>query len=155
MTNVDPNGTSASSGRYYDRRIHPAQPAVMILIVCVLAWVNLYNSPGPALRAVTIFVAVGLLCLAFAAVRMYLYADDEGIAVRFIRSEEFVPWDEVASVQAVGGVRGSATVRITRVGGDHVDVPPSLLQPLRPTAVPKAMAQLRTVVREIESIRPS
>lgn len=135
------------------RRVPPTQPAVLMVFVCAIAAYNVYGHPVASLRALTLAVAAGLVCLVITGMRMHLLADDEGVAVRFVRSEEWLPWEDVGTIEVVRGVRGSATVRIHRVHGRHLDVPPSLLQPARPTNVVAAQAQLRGVVRQLEEIR--
>lgn len=135
-------------------RISPVQIALLILIATPCAAINLYWHPNPATRAVTLAIGVVALVMAFASFRMYLVVDDEGIAVRYIRREEWLPWDEVAELEVVSGVRGSDTIRIRRTDGGHVDVPPSLLQPSKPTARPVARKLLEDAARLIEERRP-
>jgi hypothetical protein len=84
---------------------------------------------------------------------MYLVADDDGIAVRHILRASWLPWSEIDRIEVVSGVRGSNTVRLSRRDGTYVDVPPSLLQPSRPTSKPRALAQLNSVSNQIEARR--
>jgi len=53
----------------------------------------------------------------------------------------------------VAAVRGSDTVRLVRQDGSYVDVPPSLLQPAKPTSKPRALAQLNSVANQLEARR--
>jgi hypothetical protein len=145
--------TSAGTTQPFVRRVPPAQTAVLLLIVCALAAWNIYGSMSSPVRVFTLVLIAGLLAMVVLALRMYLVADDEGIAVRYLREESWTPWPEVTRIEAVFGVRGGATVRITALDGTHVDVPPSLLQPIKPTGIPRARAQLLDVVRQLEELR--
>ncbi|MGN5633974.1 hypothetical protein [Streptomyces sp. AC154] len=135
-------------------RIPPVQIALLILLACPCAAVNVYGHPSAVLRVVTLVVGAAAMVTAFVAVRMYLAVDDEGIAVRFMRREHWLPWSSVQQVDVVGGVRGSDTIRFVRADGTCVDVPPSLLQPSRPVGKPAAKRLLRDAARRIESRRP-
>ena len=136
-------------------RISPGQIAVLLLIVSPCAAANIYWHPSPAVRALTIVIGLVALGMAIASFRMYLYVDDEGVAVRYLRRERWLPWSEIADMEVVSGVRGSDTIRIRRRDGSHVDVPPSLLQPSRPTAKHVARRLLEETVRQIEGRRPA
>ena len=140
-------------GRYV-RRIHPVQPAGALLIISILAYVVLYRHPNTGLRIFSLLLIAGLAVVVVTSLRMYLVADHEGIAVRFVRDEVWIPWTDIARIDIANRVRGSSTVRILRRDGTYADVPPSLLQPLKPTTVPKAMARLRYVINDLESHRP-
>lgn len=135
-------------------RIPPVQIAVLILLVCPCAALNIYGQPSAALRLVTLAVGAAALGAALVASRMYLVVDDEGIAVRFLRREQWLPWSSVAHIGVVSGVRGAETVRVSRADRTYVDVPPSLLQPSRPVGKPVARALLGDAVRRMESLRP-
>jgi hypothetical protein len=135
-------------------RISPVQIALLILIVSPCAAINIYWHPSAAVRAVTIVIGVVALVMAIASFRMYLHVDDEGIAVRYLRREQWLPWSEIARMEIVSGVRGSDTIRIHRTDGSHVDVPPSLLQPSRPTAKHVARRMLEDILTQIEGRRP-
>ncbi len=145
---------AAPPPKRYVRRIHPAQPAVLLLVISALAFVDLYLSPSTGLRVFSLLLIAALLVMVVTSLRMYLVADHEGIAIRFVRDEVWIPWSEIDRIDVATGVRGSGTVRIQRRDGTHADVPPSLLQPLKPTTVPKAMSQLRYVVNALEGLRP-
>ena len=135
-------------------RIPPYQTAVLLLIVCGCAAVNIYARPAPAGRALSL--ALGLVALGFAvaALRMYLVVRDDGVAVRFVGAEVWLPWSEIEDVRIVSGVRGSNTLRFTRADGGLVDVPPSLLQPSRPTSKPAAAHLMKDVLRQVLDRRP-
>jgi hypothetical protein len=124
-----------------------------MLLVCAAAALNIYGHPSSNARAVTLAVGALSLGLAVAALRMYMVADDDGIAVRYILRESWLPWSEIDRIEVVSGVRGSNTVRLSRRDGTYVDVPPSLLQPSRPTSKPRALAQLNSVSNQIEARR--
>jgi hypothetical protein len=85
---------------------------------------------------------------------MYLVVDDEGVALRYLGRERWLPWPEITEVQVVSGVRGSDTIRFSRADGTFVDGPPSLLQPSRPMGKPAARRRLDGIRRQIESRRP-
>ncbi len=136
----------------YTRRIPPGQPAFLLLIICGLAWIVLYRHPSSGLRLFSLILIAVLAVMVITSLRMYLVADHEGVGVRYIRDGVWIPWAEVARIE-INRVRGSATVRIVRQDGTYADVPPSLLQPLKPTTVPKAMSQLRYVINSLESLR--
>ena len=134
-------------------RFPPYQPALGFLIVSGCAAVNLYGHPEPSLRVFTLVVGVAALGLAIALLRMAFVVDSEGLAVRFLLRANWVPW---ADVKAVGraDVRGSETVRIVRLDDTFIDVPPSLLQPIRPMAKNRASARLRGIVQRVLAQRP-
>jgi hypothetical protein len=135
-------------------RVPPVQIAVLILLACPCAAVNLYGHPSAAVRLVTLAAGAASLLAALVSRRMYLVVDEEGIAVRFVRREQWLPWSSVAQIEVVSGVRGSDTVRVTRADRTYVDVPPSLLQPSRPVKKPVARALLGDAVRRMEALRP-
>jgi hypothetical protein len=95
-------------------------------------------------------IALGLAVL---ALRMYLVVDDDGIAVRYLLRQSWLEWPEIDRIEVVSQVRGADTVRITRLNGTYVEVPPSLLQPSRPTSKPRALAQLNSISNQIEARR--
>lgn len=135
-------------------RVSPVQVALLILFACPCAAVNIYGHPSAALRTVTLAAGVAALVAALVSLRMYLVVDDEGIAVRFVHREQWLPWSSVAHIEVVSGVRGSDTIRVSRADRTYVDVPPSLLQPSRPVGKPAAGRLLRDAVRRIEARRP-
>lgn len=135
-------------------RISPVQTAVLILIAVPCAFVNLYLHPSIMLRVFTLIVGVVALVMAYASIRMYLVVDDEGVAVRWLGREQWLPWSEVERMDVVSGVRGADTIRFHRKDGTKVDVPPSLLQPSKPTARPAAHRRLLEALRQIEARQP-
>jgi hypothetical protein len=136
-------------------RVPPYQPAILLLLVSACAAVNIYGHPTRNVRVITF--GLGLLALAFAiaALRMHLVANDDGVAVRHLLRQAWLPWSEVADIEVVDGVRGASTLRVTRRDHTYVDVPPSLLQPTKPTSKRTALAQLDGVVRQLRARRPS
>ena len=131
-------------------RVPPYQPAVLLLLVCAAAGLNIYGHPSATVRMVTL--SLGILAFGFAvvALRMHLIADDDGVAVRRVRREAWLPWPTVADVELID-IRGASTVRVTRTDGTFVDVPPSLLQPGKPTSKRTAQAQVEHVVRQVKA----
>jgi hypothetical protein len=135
-------------------RIGSGQTAALILVAVACFVPALYFHPSAAVRSVVI--AVGLAALALAAVSrwMYLVVDDEGVALRYLGRERWLPWAEITEVKVVSGVRGSETIRFVRADATFVDGPPSLLQPSRPMGKPAARRRLEDIRRQIESRRP-
>ncbi len=134
-------------------RISPVQVAVLILVAIPALAVNVYFHPSIPLRVVTLAFGLGALFAAYAGWRMYLVVDDEGIAVRRLRGEVSLPWARISGLEVVSGVRGSDTIRIHPVTGLDVDVPPSLLQPNRPTSRIAAHRRLSDTLHQIEDRR--
>jgi hypothetical protein len=134
-------------------RVPPYQPAALFLVVCAAAAVNIYAHPSHNIRLVTLFFGVVALGYAIAALRMHLIADSDGVAVRRFRREVWIPWVQVGDIEVVDGVRGASTVRVSRVDGTYVDVPPSLLQPGKPTSKVAARALLEVVARQLHARR--
>ncbi len=134
-------------------RIPAYQPALLMLVLVGAAALNIYAHPSPVVRICTL--AIGLLCggLAVAALRLQLVATEQGVAVRMLTGERWTPWSELAELEVVPNVRGAPTVRLNRVDGSYVDVPPSLLQPTRPTAKHVVMRSLDAVVGQLEQRR--
>lgn len=145
---VDPIGAAPRSWR-----TPPAQTAILFLAVTALAALNIYGHPSGPVRVFTIVLALAALAAAIIGMRMYLFVDDEGVAVRFIGRQSWLPWSDIAAIGVVSGVRGSHTIRFTHLDGTHVDVPPSLLQPAKPTAKPAAIARLKTIAEELQRRR--
>jgi hypothetical protein len=135
-------------------RIPAYQPALLMLVLCAAAALNIYGHPSTAVRIGTL--AFGLLCgaLAVAALRLQLTVDDDGVAVRNVLGESWLPWSQLAEFEVVPAVRGSPTVRLNRTDGTFVDVPPSLLQPTKPTGKQRARGQLEHVARQLGARRP-
>jgi hypothetical protein len=134
-------------------RISPVQTALLILLAVPCAAFNIYFHPSGPARLVSLLIGVGAVVLAVVGYRMYLVVDDEGAAVRFLGREHWLPWAEVAEVELVSGVRGSDTIRFSRTDGTYVDVPPSLLQPSKPTGRPAARRRLQDILRQVQARR--
>lgn len=134
-------------------RVPPYQPALLMLLVCGVAALNIYGHPSQTVRIVTLALGVLALAMAVAALRMYLLVDDEGVLVRYLLRPAWLPWSEIARVEVVSDVRGADSIRLVRHDGSYVDVPPSLLQPSRPTSKPRALAQLTSIGNQIETRR--
>jgi hypothetical protein len=134
-------------------RVPPYQPALLMLGVCAAAALNIYSHPSQSVRFVTLCCGAIALGLAVLALRMFLLVNDEGIAVRYVGREAWLPWSEIDRIEVVSQVRGGDTVRFVRHNGSYVDVPPSLLQPAKPTSKPRALAQLASISNQIEARR--
>jgi general stress protein CsbA len=134
-------------------RIPSYQPAMLMLVLVAAAALNIYAHPSAVVRISTL--AVGLVCggLAVAALRLQMVATDDGVAVRQLAGERWLPWAELDEVEVVPNVRGAPTVRLNRRDGSYVDVPPSLLQPTKPTAKRVVMRNLDTVAGQLEQRR--
>ena len=133
-------------------RIPSWQPAALILVATALLAYDIYGSPSVGALIMTIVITVASLVGAFLAVRYLLIADEDGIWVRSAVGQHLVEWPDVADIE-VTHVRGTtSTVRITRVNGTFVDVPPSLLQPALPTGARKALAVVSTVARRLNEL---
>ena len=134
-------------------RFPPYQPAIGFLVAAACAALAIYAHPPVATAVVLAVIAVIAIAVAVVLLRMALVVDDDGIAVRFIGRVNWIPWDQVKAV-GLADVRGNETVRIMRVDDTQVDVPPSLLQPVRPTSKFKASSRLRGIVTSITARRP-
>ncbi|MDQ1743994.1 MAG: hypothetical protein QOE23_2333 [Pseudonocardiales bacterium] len=134
-------------------RVPPYQPALLMLLVCGSAALNIYGHPSQTVRVVTLALGALALGMAVAALRMCLVVDDDGVLVRYLLRPAWLPWSEIARVEVVPDVRGAASIRFVRHDGSYVDVPPSLLQPSRPTAKPRALAQLNSIGNQLEARR--
>jgi hypothetical protein len=132
-------------------RLPPYQTALLILVVCACAALNIYFDPSSTVAAATIVLGLVCLVLAAAGLRMFLYVDEEGAAVRHLGRASWLPWSEVERVEIASGVRGADTIRFVRHGGSYVDVPPSLLQPARPMSKPRALGRLKGILGEIQA----
>ena len=136
-------------------RIPAYQPALLMLVLCAAAALNIYGHPSLAVRIGTL--AIGLACggLAVIALRLQLVATDDGVALRTALSNSWLPWSQLADLEVVPEVRGAPTVRLNRVDGRYLDVPPSLLQPTLPTSKQRAMGQLDHAARQLRARRPT
>jgi hypothetical protein len=149
--------TTAEDRRVW--RIPPAGPALTLLVVTGLAALNIYGHPTTAVRAFTIGLGLIGLGTAITSLRLFLVVDHEGVAVRHLTKESWLPWDDIQRVEVVTGTRVFAgattanTIRVVRNDGSYVDVPPSLVQPSKPTNKRQALARLERIVHEIEGFR--
>lgn len=151
MTGVRPAGEQPPA-LPREWRIPPWQPAVLFLVVSALAAYDIYGSPSLTTVVVTGFLAVVFAVLGALAARYLLVADEDGLWVRGIRGEQHVAWPDFAEVDVVAGRRGSTTIRIVRVDGSWVDVPPSLLLPTLPTKIAKARAVMYDVAAVLQDL---
>ena len=135
-------------------RVPPYQPALLMLVVCAVAALNIYGHPSETARAMTLVLGAAVLVAAVLALRMYLGVDADGVLVRYLARPVWLPWSQISRVEVVAAVRGSDTVRLVRHDGSYVDVPPSLLQPSTPTSKPRALARLNGIAHQIETRRP-
>ena len=135
-------------------RVPPYQPALLMLVVCAVAALNIYAHPSQTVRAMTLVLGAAVLAAAVLTLRMYLGVDADGVIVRYLARPVWLPWSQLSRVEVVSAVRGSDTVRLVRHDGSYVDVPPSLLQPSAPTSKPRALARLNGIARQIETRRP-
>jgi len=134
-------------------RIGPGQTAALIVVAVACFVPALYFHPSSAVRTVLVVIALAALTLAALTRWMYLVVDDEGVAVRYLGREQWLPWPDIRRIEVVAGVRGSDTIRFVRGDGTSVDAPPSLLQPSRPMGKPAARRRLDEILRQIESRR--
>lgn len=136
-------------------RIPAYQPALLMLVLCAAAALNIYGHPSVAVRIGTL--AFGLLCggLSIVALRLQLVADDEGVALRKVLGDHWLPWSQLADLEVVPEVRGAPTVRLNRTDGSYLDVPPSLFQPTKPTSKQRAYGQLEYAARQLRARRPT
>jgi hypothetical protein len=131
------------------------QPAVLMLVLCASAALNIYAHPSSMVRIITLVLGLGAGLLAIITLRLQLIADDDGIAVRQLIGHAWLPWSQLAELEIVPEVRGAPTLRLYRVDGSYVDVPPSLLQPTKPTSKQRALGQLEHLARQLRTRRPA
>jgi PH (Pleckstrin Homology) domain-containing protein len=84
---------------------------------------------------------------------MFLVVDDDGVRMRYLTREHWLPWREIHGVELITGVRGSDTIRFNCREGGYFDVPPSLLQPSKPTGRLVARRMLLGTLAQIEGRR--
>lgn len=130
-------------------RIPPWQPAVLLLIAAGCAAANLYADPPVLARVVTIAIGVAAVVMAVLALRMYLVVDEEGIGVRRMFGESSVDWPDVADVTVQQNMLATMTLRVQRRDGTYVDVPSSLILPLKPTGNARMAALLAGIARRV------
>lgn len=153
MADHEVTGQALGTGQPLSWRVPPYQPALLMLLVCGAAALNVYGQPSESVRVLTLALGALALGLAVLGLRMYLGVDAEGVVVRYLRRPVWLGWPEIARVEVVSGVRGSDTVRFVRHDGTYVDVPPSLLQPSKPMSKPRAAARLNSIGNQIEACR--
>ena len=151
---ADPRGPGPESGGIDEElpswRIPAYQPALYMLVVCGAAALNLYGHPSAFIRAMSIIFGVAALCLAVTGLREYLIVRPDGIAVRYVVNETFIPWAEFERAEVVHKVRGADTLRLIRTDRSAVNVPPALLQPSRVTSRALALSQLHGIATRLE-----
>jgi len=130
-------------------RIPPWQPAALVLLATALGALDIYGRPSSILMIVAAFGAVASLVAAGLWLRYALVADEDGIWVRRVFATDLVEWRDVAEVAMTSAHRSGVTVRITRVDGTYVDVPPSLLLPTRPMTIPKVRSLIHGVATHL------
>jgi len=153
MVNGDPSRSALDTDPPQSWRVPPYQPALLMLVVCAIAALNIYGHPSENVRALTLVLGAAALAAAVLALRMYLGVDADGVVIRYLLRPVWLPWEAIARVEVVSAIRGSDTVRLVRHDGSHVDVPPSLLQPSTPTSKPRALAGLNSVAHQLEARR--
>ena len=134
-------------------RFPPALSAAGFLVAAACAAVNLYGHPSAGTRALTLVVGVIVLALAIALLRMAFVVDADGLAVRFLLRATWIPWSDVKAI-GLADVRGNETLRIVRHDDTQVDVPPSLLQSVRPMAKNRASVRLQGIAIRVRAQRP-
>jgi hypothetical protein len=134
-------------------RFPPYLAATGFLVAAGCAAINLYGHPLAGTRVLTLIVGVVALALAVALLRMAFVVDADGLAVRFLVRATWVPWADVKAV-GLADVRGNETLRIVRLDDTQVDVPPSLLQSVRPMAKNRASARLQGIAIQVRAQRP-
>lgn len=153
MADQEAGGPALHTEQPLSWQVPPYQPALLMLLVCGAAALNIYGHPSETVRLLTLALGALALGLAVLALRMYLAVDSDGAVVRYLARPVWLPWAEVARVEVVSGVRGSDTLRFVRHDGSYVDVPPSLLQPSTPMSRPRATARLNNIGNQIEAHR--
>jgi hypothetical protein len=134
-------------------RYPPSLAAAGFLIAAGCAALNLYSHPAAGIRTLTLIVGVIALVLAIVLLRMAFVVDADGLAVRFLLRAIWVPWAEVKAI-GLADVRGNETLRIVRHDDTQVDVPPSLLQSVRPMAKNRASIRLQGIAVRVRAQRP-
>lgn len=133
-------------------RVPPWQPAALILLATVLIALVLYGNFALGPNTMMIAVALAALTGAVLAIRFVLVADDDGIWIRRVFAVDLVEWPDLARIDVVHVHANTPTLRITRVSGTHVDVPPTLLQPSLPTGIRKARTLVASVAQRLLAI---
>jgi len=151
---VDADDTARTGLPPLIRRIPVQIPALLLLVVCGCSFVAIYLDVPPTARGILGAVALGLFALVVACLRMGLEADESGVAVRRLLKWRWIGWSRIERVEIAQGIRGSESIRVVARDGELLDVPPTLLQPTLPTTRPRAQAQLRGVLAEIQARHP-
>jgi hypothetical protein len=133
-------------------RIPPWQPAALVLLATALGALDIYVRPSSIWMIMAALGAVAALGAAALWLRYLLVADEDGLWVRRAFAEELVEWRDVADVAMTSGHRNGMTVRITRVDGSYVDVPPALLLPTRPTTMPKVRSLIHGIATHLDQL---
>jgi hypothetical protein len=136
-------------------QIPPWQVAVLFLGTTGLAAITMYSSSSPPARGIAAVFGLMMCASAVYSMRMLLYADDDGVAVRRFARTTFVPWSEVRSIDVVDLKHGQSTIRVTCRDGRTLDVPPTLLLPTLPTKAARALGALGAVAAELRAIKAS
>ncbi len=134
-------------------RIPPYQPAALMLVLVAAAALNIYAHPAATVRIPTLIIGLACGGLSIAALRLQMVATADGISVRHLRREDWIAWPDLENVEVVGNIRGAASLRLNLRSGAYVDVPPSLLQPTKPTSKRAVMAQLGLTAKQLEDRR--
>jgi Bacterial PH domain len=135
-------------------RIHPGITAGLYLIVCALAAVTIYSPFSPGIRIIVAIFALVFLFGAVGASRIAVVADDEGIAVRTTFTTTWIDWDDVSDIVMTERFGGTLTLRIALRGGGGVNVPPSLVQPTRPSNRQATAAHIGGRLSALQRARP-
>ena len=130
-------------------RIPPWQPAVLILLATGLLALDLYGSLSLGPLLMTVAIAVAALVSAGASLRYVLVADTDGVGVRRLFGEDFIPWADVADIDVTNANLNAVTIRITRKAGPAVDVPTVLVQPTLPTNIRRSRAMVGEIARRL------
>jgi hypothetical protein len=135
-------------------RIHPAITAGLLLLVCVLAAIAIYSGASPAVRILVSVFALVFLVGAVGAARIALVADEEGIAVRSTFKTSWVDWDDVADIVMSQRLGGTTTLTIVRRNGRSLTIPPTLVQPSRPSNSRATTAYVGSRLAALQGARP-
>ncbi|HEX2903703.1 MAG TPA: hypothetical protein VHO01_09635 [Jatrophihabitans sp.] len=132
-------------------RIPPYQPALLMLVLVAAAALNIYAHPSATVRILTLAAGLGCGVLSLVSLRLHLVTNADGISVQQLRKHEWIDWAELDTVEVVGNLRGAPSLRLNRLDGTYVEVPPSLLQPTRPTAKQAVVSRLYQLAAQLEA----
>lgn len=130
------------------------QPAVLFLVTAGLAGYALYGGGSSVVTFIVVFLAIAFLLAAVAAARMYLVADDDGIGIRRYTGESSVTWDRISGIAVTRQRMGALTLEVQCPDATSLEVPPSLVLPLRPTGIDRTSNLLGQKARELSDRRP-